>query len=704
LPAHYNRDQFREALKKGGLRPGDTVLTHSNVGFFGVPEEGRTADAVFGTILGAFQDVLGPKGTIVAPTFTYSFCKGEPFDPENTPSQMGLFAEMLRIHPLARRSEDPIFSVAALGRRAEELTANPPRECFGPDSFWARFLRADGIVCFMNLDLWTCNFNHYVERCLKVPYRYDKLFTGYIVKKSVKKKTAAIHFCRDLSNPDTLQDVELLQSIALQKGILKAVPVGRGRLMFVRAAELYRLIEGEVTRNPWFMTPSGKTGAKPFWPPASDTSRFAVDLPEGASMERIIEALWSLPRDIISDGYDRSLELVATQVPMKIHEFPTGTHCWTWIVPEKWTCDEARLETLDGKVIFSARENPLHVMSYSLPFEGEVSREELLTHLHCHPRLTDAVPFRFAYYERNWGLCCSRNVRDSLDEELYRVIIRTRFSYGTLKVGEAVLPGESDQCFVLCAHLCHPGQLNDGLSGVAVGIEVMRHLMKRSRLRYTYRFLVLPETIGSVAYLSRNEHLIPTMKGGLFLEMLGLKHPHVLQGSFEGDSEADLCLALGLKESDLDSLQTGYRSNVQNDERQFNAPGVRVPMLSLSRALPSDHPDFPFPEYHSSLDSPEITSVESLLRSRDTILAMIEILEANRVPVNKFKGEVFCSRYGIHVDVSVDPAGNRALLDVMHLLDGKRSLVEICYATGLRFSLVRDLVAEFAANGLVEFV
>ena len=183
--------------------------------------------------------------------------------------------------------------------------------------------------------------------------------------------------------------------------------------------------------------------------------------------------------------------------------------------------------------------------------------------------------------------------------------------------------------------------VNDDLSGVVVGIKVMQDLLSRRDLHYTYRFLIVPETIGSVAYLSQNEHLIPKMKGGLFLEMLGLNAPHALQFSFLGNSEVDLCFSLALKDHDPFGWTGAYRTIIGNDERQFNAPGVRIPMLSLSRVLPPTAADWPYREYHSSHDTPDVNSVRNLEASCDLVLDMIETIENNRVPANRFKGEVF---------------------------------------------------------------
>jgi aminopeptidase-like protein len=423
-----------------------------------------------------------------------------------------------------------------------------------------------------------------------------------------------------------------------------------------------------------------------------------------SSMIDLINELWFLKRDIVSDGFDRALYRLAEEVPMTIHEYPSGEPCWTWRVPEKWSCNEAYLETLDGSRLLDYRDHPLHAVSYSLPFEGVVSRDELLRHLHVHPRLPQAIPFVFKYYERDWGLCASQELRDSLVEPAYRVVIRAQFELGTLKVGEVVIPGKSQDCFVLAAHLCHPAMVNDDLTGVVVGLEVARSLLAGPQREYTYRLLILPETIGSVAYLSHNEALIPGMHGGLFLEMLGNDSPHALQGSFQSASQVDRCFTTSFKSLDPHGYQGAYRTIIDNDERQFNAPGVRVPMLSLSRVeAPKATGRPPYPEYHSSLDTPAIVSAERLEASSRVVLALLDAWERNQYGINHFKGEVFCSGYGIWIDYRLNPEGHRRLFEIMERCDGERTVADIAVELGVSFESVWDVVSLLEAKGLVWF-
>jgi aminopeptidase-like protein len=422
---------------------------------------------------------------------------------------------------------------------------------------------------------------------------------------------------------------------------------------------------------------------------------------KSTSMLTLINQLWFLKRDLVSDGFDQALYHLAEEVPMTIHEYPTSEACWTWRVPEKWTCHEAYLESLDGRRLLDYAEHPLHVLSYSLPFEGVVERQELLQHLHTHPRLPDAIPFVFKYYERDWGFCATQKLRDTLTDDAYRVVIRTSFEAGTLKVGEITIPGESQKTFVIVAHLCHPAMVNDDLTGVAVGLDVARTLLSGPRPYYTYKLLILPETIGSLAYLSHNENQIPSMKAGLFLEMLGNDSPHALQKSFQPESQADRCLVSALSGLDDQAYSAPYRTVIGNDERQFNAPGVRVPMLSLSRVESVDSPTRPYREYHSSLDTPQIISEDRLQFSRQVVLGLIQAWEHNQYIINRFKGEVFCSGYGIWIDYRQNPEGHRRLFEIMERCDGEHTVADIAVELGISFQAVWEVVALLKEKELV---
>ena len=574
-----NVSKLIRSLELSGLGTGDTVLVQLSL-----PPAERDAgrdDASCHQIFLALVEIIGPSGTLIVPSFTLSFERHEVFDKASSPAVAGIwsesvaFLELVRNHAGAVRSDDPLSSVVGIGPAAEELLSDLPNSSVGRNSLMDRLRERSAKLCMVGVALEQAVLFEFAEDAASASWRFKKLFTGRIRRNEANQRQGWIASVVNTDLAEKASEVRVRVAsrceakLNLKKDEDYPVIVADFR-------DLLAVLECELAEEVKAFGPG---------PQKATNDRVSVELPPSASMSETIAALWRLPRDIVSDGYDSALQALATQVPMLIHEYPTGTECWSWLIPEKWTCRDARLETIDGHVLFSYLDNPLHAVSYSLPFDAVISREELFEHLHTHPRLDDAIPFIFKYYERDWGLCCSKKLADSLKDEKYRVVIDSEFSFGSLKVGECVVHGASEQTFVLCAHLCHPAMVNDDLSGVVVGVQVMQELLKRQDLRYTYRFLILPETIGSVAYLSHNMNLVSNMVGGLFLEMLGLDNPHALQLSFDGSTEMDRCLSQVLTESTADAWIGAFRTVVGNDERQFNGPGVRVPMLSLSRVL-----------------------------------------------------------------------------------------------------------------------
>jgi aminopeptidase-like protein len=417
----------------------------------------------------------------------------------------------------------------------------------------------------------------------------------------------------------------------------------------------------------------------------------------------LIREVFPFRRDLVSDGYDAALDLLRQRFPLAVHRYPTGLPCWTWRVPPKWTCDEAWVETVAGERLIDQATNPLHVGSYSRSIDARLPAAELQAHLQTHPHVADAPPFLFHYYEDTWSFGAGSAIAHRLTDPYYQVRIQSRREPGHLKVGEWLLPGEREDCFVLCGHLCHPAQANDGLSGVVTGLAVMEALSAESRRRFTYRLLIVPETIGSVAWLSQHERLIPRMQGGLFLDMTGLDQPAALQLSYAGDTEIDRCFRQVHLAAEAGAWVAPYRGVVGNDERQFNAPGVRVPMLSYARALPWGHPARPYREYHSAADTPELVHAAALLRSRDTVLSMIRAWEANEIPVNQFKGEVFLSGFDLAVDRHRQLTRHRDMLRIMDCIDGTNTIAGIAERVALPFPEVREFVERLRSAGLVSW-
>lgn len=700
---HYTQGELVQALRAAGVVEGDVVFVHASLGRLGYPERGRSMPAACSTALDALIEAVGSAGTVLVPTYSYSIGRGETFDPELTPSTLGDFTEHARLQPGALRSADPMLAVSGIGPKAQALLSDLPRTCYGSGSIYDRLAEGGGKIVMIGLGLFWATFRHYIEEKAGVPFRFRKLFTGSVRINGEETRQTWTYSCAPRQDNCAPNGVPL-EKLARDRGLCLSAKVGRGEVCVIGCSEYTQLGLEAFQEDPWLSAkgpPLTETELVALEDARTNLSATQVSLPSGATPLQMIEALAPLRREIVSQDYDIALDALAGQVPMTVHKFASGTECSTWLTPERWTCREASLQTLDGRVLFSDKDHPLHVMSYSMPFDGVVGRDELMRHLHVHPRLEEAVPFAFKYYQRDWGLCCTQRQRDALTDAEYRVVIRTDTSYGHLKVGEVVAKGRSDASFVLCAHLCHPAQAADDLSGVVTGIEVMRRLLARGNLRYTYRLLILPETVGSAAWLSRHPHLVPDLHGGLFLEMLSLPNAPALQMPFDESAPAARCLKAAFEKHAPDGWSAPFRRVIGNDERQFNGPGLRVPMLSLSRVLPRNHPDWPYREYHSSLDDVAHVSPQHLDASVDLVMNMVDAWESNGIPLPKFRGEVFCSRYGIHIDPTAQPDLHRHFFSIMDQVDGRQDVAAIAARCNASAESVEESLALLRRHDLV---
>ncbi len=413
-------------------------------------------------------------------------------------------------------------------------------------------------------------------------------------------------------------------------------------------------------------------------------------------MKQIISDLYLLNRALISDDYDRALAYIAERVNMQIHEYPSGTKCWTWVIPQKWTVNEAWVEA-DGERIIDYADHPLHLWTGSLPIDRVISHDELVEHLAWNEEHPRAIPYRFNFYELTWGFSISYQQYQALDADEYRVYIDAEYTDGTLKVGDATVEGESDEIVVLMAHLDHPGQANDGLSGVAVGAALINWLRERDNY-YTYKLLVLPETIGSIAYLSHNMDLISKCRCGIFLEMMGNDNQFAFQHSRQHDDFIDLVTRQVLVDrfGEGNFTEGAFRKVVGNDEMVLNGPGVNVPTVSISR--------WPYWQYHTHLDNIDMISEEALEESLDLLKDTIGILERDYVPRRKFTGPIFLSGHGLWVDYRENYALNRAIEQVLLSLEGDESILDIAGNTSVTYDDIYDFVERVVDLDLAERV
>jgi dTDP-4-dehydrorhamnose 3,5-epimerase len=310
------------------------------------------------------------------------------------------------------------------------------------------------------------------------------------------------------------------------------------------------------------------TGTTPMWMPRCSRSSVACSAVTGAEqVRRLIERLdaeavaaemhatvrelYPIARSITGDGLRQSLRILQAIAPMSLHEVPTGTPVLDWVVPREWNLEAARLLGPDSEVVVDAKRSNLHVLGYSVPFRGKVSLEELERHLHSLPDQPSLIPYRTSYYKEDWGFCLSHEQRARLRPGEYDVQIDTRLADGSLTYGELVLPGESADEVLVSAHCCHPSLANDNLSGMVLAATLAR-LLRGAELRYTYRFVFVPGTIGSITWLALNEDRVERIVHGLVVACVGDAGRLTYKRSRRGNADIDRAVAHVLAHSGED--------------------------------------------------------------------------------------------------------------------------------------------------------
>jgi len=420
-----------------------------------------------------------------------------------------------------------------------------------------------------------------------------------------------------------------------------------------------------------------------------------------AEMHATVRELYPIARSITGDGLRQSLRILQAIAPLSLHEVPTGTPVLDWVVPREWNLEAARLLGPDSEVVVDAKRSNLHVLGYSVPFRGKVSLEELERHLHSLPDQPSLIPYRTSYYKEDWGFCLSHEQRARLRPGEYDVQIDTRLADGSLTYGELVLPGESADEVLVSAHCCHPSLANDNLSGMVLAATLAR-LLRGAELRYTYRFVFVPGTIGSITWLALNEDRVERIVHGLVVACVGDAGRLTYKRSRRGNADIDRAVAHVLAHSGedyeiRDFTPYGY------DERQYCSPGFNLPVGSLTRT-----PHGEYPEYHTSGDTPDLVRADRLFDSLQRYLEVCEVLEGNLTYENLSpKGEPQLGKRGLYGSVggrSHAVASQMALLWVLSLCDGTRPLLDVAEQSKLRFPDVQRAASALEAAGLLRVV
>tara|TARA_Y100000590_G_scaffold181751_1_gene207096 strand:- start:320 stop:1621 length:1302 start_codon:yes stop_codon:yes gene_type:complete len=345
--------------------------------------------------------------------------------------------------------------------------------------------------------------------------------------------------------------------------------------------------------------------------------------------------LFPICRSITGNGVRTTLKILKEFIPkLKIYEVKSGTKVFDWEVPPEWNIKDAYVKDYNGNKIIDFQRNNLHLVSYSIPINKQLTKKELFNHIHTH-KIPNAIPYLTSYYKKYWGFCISKKQKKIFDKkykhnDLFEVKINSSLNKkGSLTYGELIIPGKSKQEILISTYICHPSMANNELSGPLVSTALARYFSSNKVHPKTLRFLFIPETIGAITYLNRNlNKLKKNVIAGYNLSCIGDERQYSFIPTKYGNTLSDRAAIKAFKDLNL-KFQTYSFLKRGSDERQFNSPGINLPIASLMRTKYAS-----YPEYHTSLDNFNVVTQKGLKGGFNLTKKAIDILMKNFVPYN----------------------------------------------------------------------
>jgi aminopeptidase-like protein len=385
--------------------------------------------------------------------------------------------------------------------------------------------------------------------------------------------------------------------------------------------------------------------------------------------------LFPICRSITGNGVRKTLEIIKNHLPaLKTYEIPTGTRAFDWTVPEEWNITEAYIIDPDGQKIVDFQQNNLHVVGYSVPVNRTIDLDELQAHLYSIPEQPEAIPYITSYYQKRWGFCLPHNQRKSLKPGQYQVYIDSSLSKGHLTYGELILPGQTSEEIFLSTYICHPSMANNELSGPAVTTFLAKWLLDQKDRKYSYRIIFIPETIGSIVYLSQN---LPEMKAriiaGFNITCIGDERSYSYLASRYGNTLADKIARHVLKHLQPDFISYSYLERA-SDERQYCSPGIDLPVATIMRTKYGA-----YPEYHTSLDNLDFISPDGLYGGYNILERCLMCLERNEIVKTTVLCEPQLGKRGLYPSLSTKNSQQivRNMMNLIAYCDGTNDLLSI---------------------------
>ncbi|MDC0134427.1 DUF4910 domain-containing protein [Alphaproteobacteria bacterium] len=421
----------------------------------------------------------------------------------------------------------------------------------------------------------------------------------------------------------------------------------------------------------------------------------------GDEIYKFAKELWPINRSITGEGVRETLERIKVHLPkLAIKSVPSGTPVFDWTIPREWSVNEAYIVSPSGVKICDFNVNNLYLLGYSIPFEGEVKLDELKDHLYTLPEQPDAIPYITSYYKERWGFCLSQDQYNELEDGIYYVKIDTKLFDGVLNYAELILDGKSSKEVFISTYVCHPSMANNELSGPTVVTYLAKWLSEIKQLDYTYRIVFIPETIGSITYLSLNhDYMKKNVISGFNVSCVGDDRAYSYLPSRNGNTLSDSVAKHVLKYTDP-KYKTYSWFDRGSDERQYCAPGIDLPIASIMRTKYGQ-----YPEYHTSLDDLEnVVTPRGLDGGYWALRRALEAIEKNK----KYRVTVLCEpqmgKRGLYPTLSTKKSNEQVklMMNLISLCDGRSSLLDIAESLGAPVWDLYDLIDTLVSHKLLQ--
>jgi len=418
----------------------------------------------------------------------------------------------------------------------------------------------------------------------------------------------------------------------------------------------------------------------------------------GDKIYSFIEELFPICRSITGNGTRKTLELIKERIPIEIKEIPTGTKVFDWTVPKEWNIVDGYVKNSKGEKIIDFNVSNLHILQYSIPIHKKMSLDELKNHLYTLEEHPNWIPYKTSYYQENWGFCVSHNQFQELVDDEYEVCIDSTLKNGSLTYGELFFKGEIEDEILFSTYICHPSMCNDNLSGVSLLTFLAKTLINK-KTKYSYRFLFIPETIGAISWLSKNENDVHKIKYGVVATCVGDSGQLTYKKTKQGNTLLDKIVEKILVDSRdpyeiVDFFPTG------SDERQFSSPGFNIPVGSLVRTLYGK-----FPEYHTSADNMDFMNSKSLQDSFAKYHSIIYVLENNMIYKNQNpKCEPNLGKRKLYDLIGANKelsSNSNSIFWLLNQSDGNISLLEIATKSNIPFIDIKNMADILVSHDLL---